>query len=72
MKDVFILYGYYTTTTNENPEFEILGVFDTEQKARDVIAIWEDLSKNTYSEGYEVQKIKINNPELPPMYNIGG
>lgn len=68
---VYILRGYYWTSTNENPESADFGVFSSIEKAQEIIEIWKKYQPDYMSEGFEIEKIELNSPlDLPPMYKI--
>ena len=69
--NVYILRGYYWTSTNENPESADFGVFSSIEKAKEIIEIWKKYQPDYMSEGFEIEKIELDSPlDLPPMYSI--
>lgn len=68
---VYMLKGYYWTSTDENPEVEDFGVFSSIEKAEEVIKIWKKYQPDYMSEGFEIEEIELDSPlDLPPMYKI--
>jgi hypothetical protein len=68
---VHILIGYYWTSTNENPEVEIFGVFSTKEKAQKIINIWEKYQPDYMNEGFKIEEVELDEPlNLPMMYEI--
>lgn len=66
MDKVYLVYGYYWTSTNENPENDLIGIFTTKEKAQEVVDIWK--KTRCYSEGMEIEEGYLNEPELPIGY----
>jgi hypothetical protein len=64
---VYLLYGRYWTSTNENPEETLLGVFSSKEKAQKVCDIWKNVS-DCYSEGLSIEEEILDDPELPIGY----
>ena len=67
---VYLLYGLYWTSTNENPEDTLLGVFSSKEKAQKVRDIWKNI-KDCYSEGLIIEELTLDDPELPIEYKGG-
>lgn len=68
---VYVLKGYYWTSTNENLEAADFGVFSNIEKAQEVIKIWKKYQPDFMSEGFEIEEIELDSPlDLPTMYEI--
>lgn len=67
MNKVYLVYGYYWTSTNENPESDLIGIFTTKENAQKVIDIWK--KTNCYSEGMGIEEEYLDVPELPIGYH---
>ena len=61
---VYLLWGSYWTSTNENPEEDLIGVFSSKEKAEKVRDIWKNNSK-CYQEGLYIEEHILDDPELP-------
>lgn len=67
---VYLVYGSYWTSTNENPESDLLGVFSSKEKAQKVCDIWKNNSC-CYAEGLSIEELTLDDPELPIGYKGG-
>lgn len=68
---VYILKGYYWTSTNENPEIADFGVFSSREKAQEVIEIWEKYQPKYMDEGFEIEEIELDSAlDLPPCIQL--
>lgn len=64
---VYLLYGLYWSSMNENPESTLLGVFSSKEKAQITRDIWKNVP-DCYSEGLIIEELTLDDPELPIGY----